>query len=70
MLVYYNLHIVVVQSYRKVLTLPGSLVNVLQIAKSPRFLSIEANPRLKGKYLRYLDGRRIQTLNESIFGEL
>ena len=69
MLVDYHLHVVVVQGNRKVLALPASLVNVLKVAKSPRVLSIKANPRLEGKNLGDLNGRRVQTLDESVFGE-
>jgi hypothetical protein len=68
-LVNYHLHVVVVQGNRKVLTLPASLVNILKVAKSPRVLSVKADPRLEGKNLGYIDGRRVQTLDESVFGK-
>ena len=69
MLVDYHLHVVVVQGYREILALPGGLVYVLKISESPRVLCVEADPRLEGKNLGYLDGRGVQTLDEPIFGE-
>jgi hypothetical protein len=69
MLVDYHLHVVVVQGYRKVLALPASLVYVLKVAKSPRVLSVKADPRLEGKNLGDLDCRCVQTLDESVFGK-
>ena len=69
MLVDYHLHVVVVQGYREVLTLPTGLVDVLEVAESPRVLCVKADPRLEGENLGYLDGRRVQTLYEAIFAE-
>ena len=69
MLVDYHLHVVVVQGYREILALPGCLVYVLKVSESPRVLYVEADPRLEGKNLGYLDGRGVQTLDEPIFGE-
>ena len=69
MLVYYRLHVVVVQGDRKVLALSGGLVYVLKVTESPRVFCVEADPRLEGKNLRYLDGRGVQTLDEPFLSE-
>ena len=69
MLVDYHLHVVVVQGYREILALPGRLVYVLKVSESARVLCVEADPCLEGKNLRYLDCRRVQTLDEPILGE-